>query len=105
MNEEIDVISYVSDEFGITRDEHEHGPDRATRLLFYGIVWQAYLDLDAPDPAIKWDAQFYFHDEMFEDHATMIDLDSAQARKRLIDQGKLPATKPAPNPAYESAVG
>lgn len=106
MSEEIDIVGAVSSEFGIARDEHEHGPKRAATLFFSAIIWQAYLDLTtSPDPAEVWDAQHYFHNDIFEDHATQIDLDPDAARHRLIKEGKLPDTMPAANPFIDSAAG
>jgi len=77
----------------------EHTPERAARLLFSAIIWQAYMDLTADNIQYKTEAIFYFHSDRFEEHAIAANLNPRAMREKMVRDGTLPPTLPKANPA------
>ncbi|PKM47012.1 MAG: hypothetical protein CVV05_00925 [Gammaproteobacteria bacterium HGW-Gammaproteobacteria-1] len=77
----------------------EHTPERAARLLFSAIIWQAYMDLTSDNIQYKTEAIFYFHSDIFEGHAIAANLDPHAMRQKMVRKGTLPPTLPKANPA------
>lgn len=78
--------------------EDEHTPERAARLLFSAIIWQAYMDLTSDNIQFKTEAIFYFHSDIFEGHAIAANLNPKAMREKMVRQGTLPPTLPKANP-------